>query len=257
LLFRSVNEEVRVTFSATLDRTVQLYRANLGLLLVLSAIGAVPQLPFALAIDPDGQQPPRLHFSAGIVVLGLIAGLFVVFTSGALARAALAIHAGAPIDFREACRASLSRMPTLLVAAVLTVLASGAAMLLLVVPGFYVLLGFSFSYLVVMEEGMGAWAALKRSWALARNLRWRVFGLLVVWGLLQLVLAYAVSGGLGLFGLAAVGKVGKQLAGLLIAPCYSLALCLTYFAARADKEGHDLELEARRLAGGGAPPAGR
>jgi hypothetical protein len=249
---------VRVTFSATLDRTVQLYRAHFGPLLAIAVVGGLPQLPFAIALDPGDRQPPTLHFSARTAVLGLVSALFVVVTSGAFARAALAIHQGAPIGFRQAYRASLSHLPTLLGAAALTVLLTAAGALLLIIPAFYVLFGFSFSYLVVMAEGRGAWASLKRSWALARDLRPRIFGLLFVWGLLQLVLSYAVGGALGLFGLGPVmGKVGQQLASILVSPCYSLALCLTYFAARADKEGHDLEQEAQRLAAAAGSPTGK
>src|SRR5213075_178565 len=96
---------------------------------------------------------------------------------GALAKTALAIHERAPIDFRQACRASWSHLPTLILTTVLKMLLTAAGALLLIIPAFYVLFGFSFSYLVVMAEGRGAWGSLKRSWALARNLRLRIFGL--------------------------------------------------------------------------------
>jgi hypothetical protein len=238
-----------VTFSATLDRTVQLYRANFSRLITISVVGGLPQLPFALALDPGTRKPPDLHISLTAAALGIAALLFATVTVGALTKIAIAIHDGAPIGAGEAFRAAVVRFPSLAAAGLLTVLATSLGMILLVVPGFYILLGLSLSCMVILGEGQGAWPALKRSWRLARDLRWRIFGLLVVWGLLQIVLSYALGGLLALFGLSgAVGRLGQHIASMIISPCYALSLVLTYFDARATKEGHDLEVEARRLA---------
>jgi hypothetical protein len=234
---------------------VQLYRANFSRLLTIAAIGGVPQIPLALMIDPGNRKPASLHFTPGLAVAGVAAALFAFATSGALGKMAVAIHDGAALRPGEALRISLVRLPSLVAAGFLAALATVAGLALLIFPGIYLLLGFSLSYLVIVAEGLGPWAALRRSWRLAHHLRTRIFNLMLVWGLLQIVLSYAIGGLLGLLGLAGpVGRLGQQLSSILIAPCYSLALCLTYFDARAAKEGEDLAREAERLAAGTPPP---
>jgi hypothetical protein len=258
-----------VTFSAMLDRTVQLYRPRFGPLLAIAAAGALLQLPFVLAIDPGKQQPPPdaslreiLSTSLGtsptnLLMLGLLSSLVVTIVYGALTRAVLAAHEGRPIDVGEAFRASFARLPTLIGTGLLALLATFVGLILLVIPAIYIALGFSFSYLVVMAEGAGAWLALRRSWTLARNLRWPIFGLLMVWALLQMVVSYAVGGAMALVGLGGnASRIAGHLASAVIMPCYVLSLCLVYFDARATKEGHDLALEAQRMAGAAAGGAG-
>jgi hypothetical protein len=245
-----------VTFSETLDRTVQLYRANFRPLLLIAAVGGLPQLPAAVVIDPGKQQHPEAHLGSLAIAMGLLM-VFVTFTSGALTRAAVAIHDGTPVRPGEALRLALVRLPRMLLATALMTLASIGGLLLLVFPFFYVLLGlYAFTTAAIMAERLGAWKALRRSWSLARGLRGRIFGVLVVWGLFQVVLSYAIGGALGLLGVSdTLARAGQQLSAVLIAPCYSLALTLLYFDARASREGHDLALEAQRLAAASPPPA--
>jgi hypothetical protein len=251
-----------------LDRTVQLYRARFGPLLAIAASAALVQLPFVLAITPGKPPPPDaslreiLSMSLGaspmaLSLFGLLSSLVVTIVYGALTRAVLMAHEGRPIDVGEAFRASLARLPTLLAIGLLALLATIVGLILLIVPGIYIVLGFSFSYLVVMAEGAGVRAALARSWALARNLRWRIFGLIGVWVLLQMVVSYAVGGAMALVGLGGLAsRIAGHLASAAVMPCYSLSLCLAYFEARATKEGHDLLLEAERMAGVPARGAG-
>jgi len=96
-----------VTFSATLDRTVQLYRVNFSRLLAIAVLGGLPQLPFALALDPGTKKPPTFHVSFTAVALGILAILFATLTSAALVKVAIAIHDDAPIGAGEAFRAAV------------------------------------------------------------------------------------------------------------------------------------------------------
>jgi hypothetical protein len=132
----------------------------------------------------------------------------------------------------------------------------------LILPGFYVWLGFSFAIAAIMDglrrdERIGATAALKRSWALADGLRGQIFGLYMVLGLFQIVLSFLISGMLGLVGVeGAAREMIKQLSGAFVNPCYGLVLGLLFAEARADREGLDLAQQAERLRGGAASPGG-
>lgn len=247
-----------MTFSATLDKTLRLYRAHFVSLLKIAAVALVAAVPAAFETAPLKER------GAPIGGWGVYALLMFIWTViawplqyGALAKSSLAVLAGTPISFGSAYRAALGRFGSLLWAGFLVMLATIPASLLLVIPGIYVVLGYSLGTFAIMEEGLGGFDGLKRSWHLARGRRWRIFGLLFVWLLLQLVLGYALSAVFKLVGLEVIGPtLAQQLASILIVPCYGLSLALTFSAARAEREGHDLELEARRLAEGAAGASG-
>jgi hypothetical protein len=249
-----------MTFSATLDKTLRLYRANFAQLLAVAAVAGVAQLPLMLMLErkpPPGVPPASFWGNFGLALL--IAPLVAVLVSAALKRIVIGIYQGERVGFGQAYRAVLSRIPTLLVTAILTMVAVAGGVLLLVFPGIYIALGFSMAVMVVMAEGAPALQALKRSWRLAKGLRWRLFALLFVWGLLNVVLSYAVGGLLQLFGVApggAVKALSNQLVAVLVTPCYALSLAIVYFTAREEKEGHDLSLAAQQLPGATAPAVG-
>lgn len=104
-------------------------------------------------------------------------------------------------------------------------------------------------------------AALSRSWELAAENWWRLFGTL----LLFFVLYEAVSGALGSFSLVAVfvprewavlaavaNVVVEVVLGAILAPLFPLVLTLLYFDLRVRHEHLDLEMMAREVSGG--PP---
>jgi hypothetical protein len=245
-----------VTFADTLDRTVQLYRAHFRPLILISAVAGLAQIPSAFGLEQNPRAPGGLALSRHFLLAFGVSMLFWPLIGGAFSRAVVAIHEGAPVRVGDAYRTALRRYPTLFVAGLLTALATVAAAIPLVLPCVYVFLGFfAFSSLAIMAEGLSPWEALRRSWRLARGLRGRILGLAVVWGLLQVVLSYAIGGALGLLGVGdVVGRLAQQLSAALIAPCHNISLCLIYFDARARREGHDLAIEAQRLAAASQPP---
>jgi uncharacterized membrane protein YesL len=241
-----------MTFSATLDRTLRVYRASFASMLGIAAATGLVQMPMLIALETrSGPDAPGGFWGT----LGLIFALGVIITTleyAAFAKVLLGVYQGRQVGFREAYAAAFSRLGTLLACACLMVLSTSLGLMLLLFPGIYIFLGFSLAFMVVMAEDLGAVAALKRSWALVNESRGRVLALLLVWGLLSTVLSYAVGAAMDLVGLgqSEVSKaVANQLAAIFVSPCYGLSLGLVYHHLREEKEGHDLLLEARRLAG--------
>jgi hypothetical protein len=250
-----------MTFSATLDRTIRIYRTNFRPLLAISALMGVLGLPFLTMMqNPDRQGGSGSQPWGMLGVLFVFGIVFTTFEYAVFGHIALAAVQGRKVAFGPACRAALARLFTLMGVSLLTVIAVGFGVLLLVVPGIYIGLGFSLAFMVVMAEGAaGPVAALRRSWRLAAGLRPRIFGALLVWALLNAVLSYAIGGVVQLLGVQAgplLTSAENMLAGVLVAPCYGLSLALIYLQAREQKEGHDLALAAQRLPGAAEVPAG-
>ncbi len=111
-------------------------------------------------------------------------------------------------------------------------------------------------------EDIRARAALKRSVALTRGSRGRIFVVVLLFGVLEIV----ISGGLGmLIGILGVtGKLGPVamviatnassfIVGALLGPVIAIALALVYYDERVRKEAFDIQLMMAAL--DGTPPA--
>ncbi|MDE3000160.1 MAG: hypothetical protein OXU79_13875 [Gemmatimonadota bacterium] len=164
----SIAEALRFGWRTTLD--------NLGYFLSIGLLYLVITLGLNGAVYKVNAYSEAWAFLAGIVALvaGMImdVGLAVIslrFAGGRRAGVAdLFIHYHlAPIYFISTLTATLMVV---------------AGLALLIVPGIFLLVLFQFYALHIVDEGAGAVAALRRSAALTRGERWRLFlfGLLTV-----------------------------------------------------------------------------
>jgi hypothetical protein len=245
-----------VTISKVLDQTVRIYRANFAPLAALGAIHAVITLPL---IFLDGKPHGGLTLAQVMGVFALIAliamAILLPWQGGAAIAAALKAQGGQRPQVGPSLAASGRRLGALIGFALLSGVAGFFGMVLFIIPGFYIWFGFSFGAVILMDqpgagEPVGVTAAMRRSWALAKGMRGRLFGVTLVWVLLALVIQLAVSGILTMVGIdGLVRDLAKQMSGMFIAPCQSLSLVLLYAHARTQREGDDLAREAARLAG--------
>jgi hypothetical protein len=253
-----------MTISETLDKTVRLYRANFVPLISIGALGAGLGLPALLL---DGK--PHAGMTMANIGLGLFGIVFVVamfllvpLQYGTMMSASLAIVEGQRPNLGRDFGIGWQRLGTVCWAHLLVALAGGFALILLIFPGFYVWLGFALTIAALIEstrrgERISATAAMRRSWQLSQGLRGRLFGLFFVWGLLQIVMSFAIGGLLGLVGIDGLPRdLSKQLSSAFISPCYGLSLALIYTEARSFREGRDLAQQAARLAQAEPGPGG-
>jgi hypothetical protein len=185
----------------------------------------------------------------------MLLGLATPLQRGTLGAAVIAAVRGQPVSVGAAFSSGVSRYFTLLGASIVGGLCTMVGMLLLIVPGFYVYLGFSMASLAIVDERLGALAGLRRSWTLADGKRGTIFGILFAWGILQMVLSYGVSALLQILTLDQMARpLAQGLTQALIMPCATLSMMLVMDDVRTTREGRDLALEAERLAAA-APPA--
>ena len=216
-----------------------------------------------------------------IIVRALLAGL--------LAPIIARETGGQQISARDAWRAAAPRLPALLGATLLVLLASvapaavvlaivglaalasapPAALAIIAVPGgvlalilaIWIPTMLSLVTPVVVLEGTGPWHALARSWRLVWRSFWRVFGILllaeiivgVTAGILQLPFTFLASaaGGSGLSLGAVISVLGSIAAGTVTQPITAAVTVLLYVDRRMRREGLDLAL--RTAAGNGGP----
>jgi hypothetical protein len=123
-------------------------------------------------------------FAAGLfcsviaAVIGIV-GLFLV--QGALLEVVRDVRDGrADRDIAETYRAVWPRVPALIAAGVIAAVAIGIGLLLLIVPGLYLLTIWSMIAAVIVLEGRSAGESFSRSHDIVRGNGWNVFGLIIV-----------------------------------------------------------------------------
>ncbi len=89
---------------------------------------------------------------------------------------------------------------------VLGLLLVAVGLIFLILPGIYLMVGYTFSYMLVVDRGLGAWPALEESRRVVRKNWWGVFGLTLVMllligvggligaGVLGIPIGYGLSG---------------------------------------------------------------
>lgn len=110
-------------------------------------------------------------------------------------------------------------------------LAVGAGLLLLVVPGLYLLTIWAVATPSLVIERRGALEALGRSRALVRGHGWQVFGVILVIAAIELLVGFltnVVASGLGTSGHAVV----QWAAGVIISPFTAVVSAVLYFSLR-------------------------
>lgn len=249
-----------------LDAAIKLYRTQWKTLLGIAAILLVP-VTFLQAFltrsigGPFTTQPapiPSSEMEGALVaasILGLIQFLFVQpLLTAAVARASAEAYLGNRVLVGPTLRFALGRVHSILWISILTSLAALLGFLLLIVPGFIVLVRFAFGSTVLVVERRKGSKAVGRSWRLAKGHFWRLFGAFI----LAIVIAFIVASVLSIpAGLAytAIGPsgwpiaaVGDSLATILTTPFTTLITVLLYFDLRIRKEAFDLEVMAQEIA---------
>ena len=241
--------------SEIVDAAFQLLRRNFKSFVTITAVTYVPVLLSLLALQRaygvQMAQPsvePGYYLATAVVTL-----LWYALSSSALALAAADAYAGAPVDAAGALRRAAVRMPSVLVAMIVKWLAAGIGFLLFFVPGFYIATRWFAVPAAMMIEGTGPFAGLGRSWRLASDAKWRIFGALALVWIIYFLLGIALSATGMIMQSQALLQVMSALSAIFVYPLLPVTDVVLYFDARIRREGYDIELLEREL---GAPPAG-
>ncbi len=259
-----------------LDGALQLYRRNFGPFIGIAAIAWLPAVLLQLlalywmfsglpGMEAGGADDPMsvLPFIGGAV--GLAAGGLVIYliavplAQGALIWAVSRRYLGKSISIAEAYRQVLRRLGHLLVAVILTGLATMVGTIFCIIPGIVLSFMFSFAVIEVVLEDRDGVGAMQRSWQLVSYDFWKVVGTLLVLGLLVMFASTALSAPCELIALIPIGNESatalmtiiaqaiKSLIAVLLQPVGIVGTILLYYDLRIRKEGFDIELLARAM----------
>jgi hypothetical protein len=183
---------------------------------------------------------------AGGIVFAVVFTLAFMVLTGAMTRAAAGTFLARDLTIAETYRFGFARLGSILLVAVLTVLAVIGGFILLIIPGFIVLTRLWVSTAAVVIEDRRGREALKRSWNLVTGYSWPVFGAIIVSGLLTGLFSGLLT---AVFPDNLVGQaIGQTIATILTTPYSVLVGILIYFSLRVRKEGYGVEDLERDLA---------
>jgi len=174
--------------------------------------------------------------------------------------ATIVLAAGAYVDvepdWRKALGFARREYFPLLIASVLTVLATLFGLALLIFPGIFMAISYAMALEAVMLEGHGAFSGLGRSWRLVNEHRGRIFGV----GLAFFLIILLVVGIPGAIIFAVFGQSGyvvwSGIVNLVFLPLTSSLGVAIYFDLRVRKEHLDAQadqLEEIRMRLGAEP----
>jgi hypothetical protein len=174
--------------------------------------------------------------SGALASLVLLAATVLMWTilEGAITRAAAGTFLGRDLEIGESYRFALARFWSIVLVGVLSVLAIGGGFLLLIIPGFIVLAHLVCAIPVLVIEGRRGTSALGRSWDLVKGFGWKVFGTIIVAGLISGVVNGVLTAPFG--DNWAARSIAASIASVLTIPFMALVGVLIYLDLRVRKE---------------------
>lgn len=172
-----------LSISGVLDDGLRLYRVSLRPLFLLSlAISLLTEGQGAvmlMMIDPK-QTPAPGDLLANLLPVVLVAIVLVTFLNAAMIARVHQIATGGPGTLAQSLGIAVRRGVPLLIGWLLFGLAVTAGLILLLVPGFYLMVTLAFMSYPLVLDGLGPLASLGMSHELVKGAWWRTATLLTV-----------------------------------------------------------------------------
>jgi hypothetical protein len=155
--------------------------------------GALPKLLLLQLLNMTMPRPSGANYMGSVFVVGIVGGVVGLALSalvqGSLVKATLAEEEGSKASFAECVKIGLRHALPLIAVGLLTGAGVILGMLLLVVPGFILMLMWAVAAPVVVAENAGVIGALSRSRELTKGARWNILGLFLVLAVITLAIS--------------------------------------------------------------------
>jgi hypothetical protein len=195
-------------------------------LVVYVAVGLV-SLVLTLLLD---------NWAAGILA-ALVSLIATFWLQGALVKAVDDVRDGRPdLSLGETFAGVRPQLVAIIVAGVLAALGVILGLILLIIPGLYLLTRWILIIPIIVLEGRTAGESFGRSWELVRGFAWNVFGVIVL--TILILIGFRIALDIVLFPLSneIQSLFTELIAGTLATPFAVLAWTLLYFRLREAKE---------------------
>ncbi len=259
------------TIPEILDTSFRIYRENFALFVGLLAVIYVPAQVLNLVVTAPltvemqnlisdmqkGSQNDNSQVLQKVMINNSIIFGFPLAT-GALTRAVSRRYLNEPTSLGDCYGFILKNFGRYLGTALLSGLVIGLGFMMCAVPGILFAVWFVFTSSVVVLEGLGGTNAMGRSKQLSKEQAGRIIGMWFINMIITIPLSLGINAASGL----AVRHTGfstlmqyvtqqgiQDVMNLLLTPFFSVAWILLYYDIRIRKEGFDLEVLARSMAG--------
>jgi len=255
-----------MTLGEVLDRTFTLYRERFLLFVGIATLPNLVMLLFRFGVllitrNPLGDGQPNLTSPGmvGGVIVGMLGGavllmILIGVTQAATVAAVSELFLGRETTVRGAYAAAKPHIGTVIGIMILSGLATGIGLLLLIIPGIYLACRLAVSVPVSVVENESPVASMERSMELTRDYAGQMFLLL----LLVMVLTYVVAMMLQLpvfffaitaamakrqvsLGVASYSYIAEFASQVLVGPIGTISAALMYYNLRVRKEGFDIQ----------------
>ena len=245
-----------------LDRTFSLYRKHFPLFV---GIVTIPMLVYFLGrivfVGIQSSSPADAVLTKVFITVtgGLILIVIQLFASllaqGATTAAVSDVYLEQPSDIGKAYARLRGNLLNILFAMIFMGFVIGFGFLLLIVPGVIFMAAFALTIPATVIEKLTPVDAMRRSWELTKEGRWRVLIVLIIAAVLANIIALIFQvPGLIMAGFSAyrdpstipvlpriVMETGSFIALCLVTPLGTIASSLLYYDQRVRKEGFDLQ----------------
>lgn len=251
-----------------LDTAFQLYKSTLGVVWPIALLVAVLGLaPFVYLMfvgvpmfDPTATTVPDPSVFTNMMIAILITVIPSTWGMSAMFLKQEAIGAGGELATGTAFQTALQRLPAMIIAVILYMVAISVGLVLLIVPGVILVLSLMLYMSLVLFERKGPIDALVGSHRLVWGNWWRTAAILTLTGILMMVIYIAVAFVLGLvapFAGMAVGNtllvgmavqlVSQAVMNVFVMPFTCAVLISIYWDLKLRKEGGDLAARVNAL----------
>jgi hypothetical protein len=266
-----------------LDRTFTLYRTHFLLFLGICAIPQILLLMVNLAQvfialpGKQGKTAAIAQMSVGMGVAAVILGLLVLvvwlivhlFAQGATVIAVSDLYLGRTITISDSFRRMRGEAGNLFGVILLNGLATGAAFILLIIPGIYVMCRLAVCIPAALIENLGPRTSLERSFELTKDNAGRAFLIILLYFALSfaagalfaapfqfmMFLSAAKSHPETMRMWMALTQIGSTIATTLVTPVLTIASAILYYDLRVRKEAFDLQMMMNPLGGTSPVPS--
>ena len=228
------------------SETFKIYRRNFLALIVIVVIPEVVlyTLGYVLMTPVIDMATMEITSLPQFFVMMLILLLVYALMGGALIHAVSQQSLGRTIGVGRAYRFAWRRLGAMIGAQFLAFLALFVMSITIIGIPFAIYFGVRWAFIVqaALLEGVDARAAFSSSTDLVKGNWWRVFGILLVVGIIVGAIGFILNFTVGL-----IPYVGSVIAGILPTPIAIVAATLLYYDLRVRKQGYNLETMAGEL----------
>jgi glycerophosphoryl diester phosphodiesterase family protein len=174
---------------------------------------------------------------AALILIALISLVATFWLQGALVKAVDDVHDGkADLSFGETLAAVRPQLPAIMVAGILAAIGVILGLILLIIPGLYLLTRWILIIPVIVLEGRSAGDSFGRSRDLVSGHGWNVFGVIVL--TILILIGFRIALDIVLFPLANEFQsfLTELIVGTVATPFAAVAWTLLYFRMRDAKE---------------------